>query len=256
MKNQFTDLIVNRLTEAKDSLKSQFFTEHPIDVARHFALDNLLPTALAQTLHAAFPNPKQMHLIHNPGKIKLKYTHLKEASSLLQDINAAIQDPRVVAVIEDITQIKHQIPDPTRFAGGISTLTKGYYINPHLDNSHDADSKRYYRTVNVLYYLSPDWNIEHGGHYELWDDAIENHILVPSFFNRLVVMETHTRSWHAVSPVRAKAARCCVFNYYFSEHSPEHRDYFFDAPSFKPRPEQTIRRTIEHVKESVLKYFK
>ena len=256
MKHQLVELIVKRLNDAKDELSTAFNREHPIKVARHFALDNLLPIELAQQIHAEFPNPRQMHLIHSPGRIKLKYSHLKDTSSLLQDINAAIQDPRVVAVIEDITGIQGQIPDPTRFAGGISTLLKGYYINPHLDNSHDTEHKRYYRTMNVLYYASPNWTVDSGGHYELWDDNIDQHILVPSFFNRLVVMETNTRSWHAVSPVVCDGARCCVFNYYFSEQSPEEKPYFFDAPSFKPRPEQIFRRAIATVKAALLTPFK
>ena len=34
-------------------------------------------------------------------------------------------------------------------------------------------------------------NVENGGNYELWDESVNNHILVPSLFNRLVVMETN-----------------------------------------------------------------
>ena len=253
MKTELTDLIVKRLNESKEQLKKQFFLEHPIKVARHFVLDDLLPTEIAESIYANFPNPSQMHLLSSPGKIKLKYCHLKDASSLLQDINFAIQDPKVVAVIEEITEIKKQIPDPTRFAGGISTLLKGYYLNPHIDNSHDVEKKRYYRTVNVLYYVSPNWRVENGGNYELWDEAIKNHILVPSLFNRLVVMETNRTSWHAVNPVLCNKPRCCVFNYFFSEQSPESEAYFFDAPSFKPRPEQKFRRAIAYVKDAIFK---
>lgn len=253
METELTDLIVKRLNENKEQLKEQFFLPHPIKISRHFVLDNLLPTEIAEKIYASFPKPSQMHLLHSYGKIKLKYSHLKDTASLLQDINAAIQNPRVVAVVEEITGIKKQIPDPTRFAGGISTLLKGYYINPHIDNSHDVEKKRYYRTVNVLYYVSPHWGKENGGNYELWDEKIENHILVPSLFNRLVVMETNRTSWHAVNPVVCDAPRCCVFNYFFSEQSPEGEEYFFDAPSFRARPEQTFRRKIALVKDALLK---
>ncbi|MDP1603842.1 MAG: 2OG-Fe(II) oxygenase [Legionella sp.] len=248
MKSQLTALIVKRLNEAKAQLKKEFSLEHPIKVARHFALDDLLPIEIAEQISASFPTPKKMHLIHNRGKIKLKYSHLKDTATLIQDINAAIQTPEVVAIIEEITGIKNQIPDPTRYAGGVSTLLKGYYINPHVDNSHDVEIKRYYRTVNVLYYLSPNWGPENGGNYELWDESIENHILVPSLFNRLVVMETNSKSWHAVNPVLCDAPRCCIFNYFFSEQSPEDKAYFFDTPSFQARPEQKIRRAVNSVK--------
>lgn len=248
MKNQLIELILKRLNESKEQLKRDFLAEHPIKISRYFVLDNLLPIELAEQIYANFPNPKKMHLLTSFAKIKLKYCHLKNSAQLLQDLNAAIQDPKVVALIEEITGVKNQIPDPTRFAGGISTLLKGYYINPHLDNSHDVEMKRYYRTMNVLYYVSPNWKIENGGNYELWDESVNNHLLVPSLFNRLLVMETNSRSWHAVNPVLCDSPRCCIFNYYFSEQSPEGKDYFFDAPSFRPRPEQKFLRAISRLK--------
>src|SRR3990167_6781858 len=261
LKMQLTELIVKRLNESKEHLKKEFCREHPIKVARHFALDNLLPTEIAQKIYDDFPSPRAMHVLSSPGKIKLKYCHLKEASILLHAINGAIQDPQVVAAIEAITGIKNQMPDTSRFAGGISTLLKGYYINPHLDNSHNVEKKHHYKTVNVLYYVSPNWGPEKGGNYELWDEAIENRILVPSFFNRLVVMETNRTSWHAVNPVLCDAPRCCVFNYFFSEQSPEGVEYFhgpsslFLNPLFKARPEQKIRRAISRIRNALFSKF-
>ncbi|WP_419421356.1 2OG-Fe(II) oxygenase (plasmid) [Legionella sp. D16C41] len=247
MKNQLTDLIVDRLNENKEDLRQQFSLEHTIKVARYFILDNLLPTEIAEKIYASFPKPSQMHLLSIYRNLKLKYSHLREVPSLLQDINFAIQDPRVVAVIEEITGIKKQIPDPTEYAGGISTLLKGYYINPHLDLSHDVHGKNY-RTVNVLYYVSPNWQLENGGNLELWDSSIKNCITIPNLFNRLFVMETNRISWHAVNKVLCDAPRCCVFNYFFSPQSPEGEDYFFKKTSYRARPEQKIRRALESVK--------
>ncbi len=249
MERELTDMIVARLHEAKESLTKDFALERSIKTARYFVVDNLLPAEIANQIYASFPNPKQMHVLRSAGKIKLKYTHLTDAAALLQDINSAIQNPSVVAAIEEITGVKNQIPDPTRHAGGISTLLKGYYINPHLDISHDAENKRYYRTMNVLYYASPNWQEKNGGNYELWDEAIEHHVLVPSLFNRLVVMETNSTAWHAVSPVVSNEPRCCIFNYFFSEQSPEDKPYFLDTAVFKPRPEQKIRRAIGSLKD-------
>jgi Rps23 Pro-64 3,4-dihydroxylase Tpa1-like proline 4-hydroxylase len=257
MKDQLTDLIVNRLTANKDELKRQFFTEHPIKVARHFALDNLLPKDIAAEIYANFPKPKKMRLLSSYGELKLRYSHIKNTSNLLRALHSAIQDPRVVAAIEAITEIKNQVPDTSPQSGGVSILLKGHYLNPHIDNSHDV-AKKLYRTVNLLYYVSPNWQLENGGNYELWDESVTNRLLVPSSFNRLVVMETNRKSWHAVNPVLCDAPRCCVFNYFFSEQSPEGEDYFHGAssiffnPLFKARPEQKIRRKIRQLKDALL----
>lgn len=252
LRSQLADLIINRLNENKVALKQQFFFEHPIKVARYFTLDNLLPIEMAEKISASFPKPSQMHLLNIYGKLRLKYSHLREVSSLLQDINFAIQNPKVVAVVEEITEIKNQISDPTQYAGGISTFLKGHYLNPHLDLSHDIHRKNY-RTVNVLYYLSPNWQLGNGGNLELWDTSIKNRIVIPNFFNRLVVMETNRISWHGVNRVLCDAPRCCVFNYYFSEQSPEGEDYFFKRTTYRARPEQKIRRVFEFVKNTFLR---
>ncbi len=257
MKNQLIDLLVQRLNKAKEQLKKDFSKQHPIKVARHFALDNVLPTDIAEKIYAQFPKPNKMRLLKSSGELKLKYSHLKDISSLLQDVHYAIQDLQVVKIIEEITEIKNQVPDTSRCAGGISTLLKGHFINPHLDNSHNIEGKLY-RTVNVLYYVSPHWELENGGNYELWDESVTNRIIVPNLFNRMVVMETNNTSWHAVNPVLCNAPRCCIFNYYFSAHSPLGEAYFhgpsstFLHPLFKPRPEQKIRRSLADIKQSII----
>lgn len=258
MRDQLINLIIKRFQETKTELKQQFSRKYPIKVARHFALDNFLPAEIAEKIYAEFPKHNKMKSLSNFGELKLKYSHIKHTSSLLQDVHFAIQDPRVVAEVEEITEIKDQIPDKSPIAGGVSMLLKGHYINPHIDNSHDIE-KKFYRTVNLLYYVSPNWKIENGGNYELWDEAVENNIVVPSYFNRLVVMETNRTSWHAVSPVRCDAPRCCIFNYFFSEQSPEGETYFHGAsslffnPLFKARPEQKIRRTLGTIRDKIFK---
>lgn len=258
MKDQLTDLIVKRLKAAKADLKQQFSRKHPIKIARHFALDDLLPTDMAEKIYASFPKPNKMKSLSNFGELKLKYSHIRHTSSLLQAVHFAIQDPHVIAEVEEITEIKNQIPDKSPIAGGVSTLLKGHYINPHIDNSHDIE-KKFYRTVNLLYYVSPNWKVENGGNYELWDEEVKNNIVVPSYFNRLVVMETNRTSWHAVNPVRCDAARCCIFNYFFSEQSPEGEEYFHGAsslffnPLFKARPEQKFRRAMGSLRDKIFK---
>lgn len=253
MRGQLIDLIVKRLSESKEQLKKQFFLEHPIKIAHHFTVDNLLPTEIAARIYDQFPRPNKMRLLNSPGELKFKYSYVKNESNLLQDIYFAIQDPKVIALVEEITGIRNQLPDKSRRAGVISTLIKGHYINPHLDNSHDIDNKLY-QTVNLLYYVSPNWKLENGGNYELWDEAVKNCVIVPSLFNRLLVMETNQTSWHGVNPVLCDKPRCCVLNYYFSEKSPRNQEYTHASPSLffnpliQPRPEQKIRRAIYAMK--------
>ncbi len=119
-------------------------------------------------------------------------------------------------------------------------MGKGDFLNPHIDNSHDSHRNRY-RRVNLLYYITPDWQKDYGGNLELWDENVVNSIEIISKFNRLVVMETNKKSWHSVNPVLTENKRCCISNYYFSQQSPDKTNYYH-ITSFLGRPGQYLRR--------------
>ena len=91
--------------------------------------------------------------------------------------------------------------------------------------------------MNLLYYVTSDWKEEFGGNLELWPNGLsEKQITIHSKFNRLVVMATHNKSIHSVSPVIHDGFRCCVSNYYFSE-KPLLATDTFHVTSFRGRPE-------------------
>ncbi|MGH8742279.1 MAG: 2OG-Fe(II) oxygenase, partial [Burkholderiales bacterium] len=161
---------------------------------------------------------------------------------LLKDISFALQDAAVIHRVSAITGVEVQVADPSLYAGGLSMMGRGHFLNPHIDNSHE-ESRRLYRTVNLLYYVTPGWRLENGGNLELWDRAVRRNATIVSQFNRLVLMETTPWSWHSVSPVAIDRFRCCVSNYYFSPRSPTGQQYF-NVTSFSARPEQKMRRLI------------
>jgi Rps23 Pro-64 3,4-dihydroxylase Tpa1-like proline 4-hydroxylase len=152
----------------------------------------------------------------------------------------AFQDPRIVEIVAYITGIRRLEPDAELYAGGISIMGRGHFLNPHVDNSHDNERERY-RVLNLLYYVSPDWTLENGGNFEMWPQGIDGAPLtVMSRFNRLLVMETSRDSWHSVNRVEVDRSRCCVSNYYFSPDPPGDESYFH-VTSFRGRPGQAFR---------------
>lgn len=242
MKEEIVGLIQKRLEQESARLEKEFLASAELGVARHCVIDNLLPKELAHLVFSKFPSKEQMRLLNSFREKKLTYKQLDNTSSLLTDITFAIQDPRIVALVEKITHIDKQQPDPSLYAGGLSMMLKGHFLQPHIDNSHDGERK-YYRTVNLLYYVTPEWREEYGGNLELWDIHVKKPVTIASLFNRFVIMQTNRTSWHSVSPVRYDGQRCCVSNYYFSEQSPEGED-FFHVTSFSARPEQKIARLL------------
>lgn len=93
-------------------------------------------------------------------------------------------------------------------------MSCGDYLTPRIDKGHDAKRSKY-RKLNLLYCVTPGWKLEDGGHLELWDQGVQECELIPSCYNRLVIMETNKYSWHSVSLVHSFGHSYCVSNYFF-----------------------------------------
>lgn len=238
-RTSIADLMIQRLQSERSRLTAEY-----ADAAQaYFALDDLLPESLAQAIYAAFPQSSEMMLRQSLRERKYVTSQLDQCERLIEEAVFAFQDPRVLDLIASITGIRQLEPDAELYAGGISLMKEAHFLNPHIDNSHDKKRERY-RVLNLLYYVSPSWRMEFGGNLELWPDGPRGApLVVPSVFNRLIVMRTATRSWHSVNKVRTNQPRCCVSNYYFSRVSPEGADYFH-ITSFRGRPEQAMRDVI------------
>jgi Rps23 Pro-64 3,4-dihydroxylase Tpa1-like proline 4-hydroxylase len=195
-------------------------------------IDDLLPVEIASEIFGRFPSAERMSPKISIKERKHVGVQMDAFDPLIEEVVYAFQDRRVVTLIGEITGLKALEPDAELYAGGISLMSKGGYLRPHLDNSHDGDRRRY-RVLNLLYYVTPGWSEEQGGCLQLWDRGPTGEPrTVPSLFNRLVVMATDHRSWHSVSDIVGDRVRCCVSNYYFSTISPGPRQYFH-ATSFR-----------------------
>lgn len=205
-----------------------------------FCVDNLLPKSMAESIYRAFPKPDQMRERKTIREHKYVAAQMDRFDPQAEEALFAFHDLRVVQLIAEITNLPRLMPDPELYAGGISLMTRGNFLNPHLDNSHNNDQSLY-RVLNLLYYCSPGWDLQSGGNLELWPNGLKQAPLtIPSLSNRLVVMTTGHDSWHSVSRVERDTPRCCVSNYYFSP-DPIGGDPYFRVTSFRGRPEQPLR---------------
>lgn len=241
MREELVKLIIERLERESDAIKADFQSDRGVGT-RFTAIDDLFPVEIARKIYEAFPESQEMRLLDSFREKKYTSKSLDKFDSLIADATFAFQDERVVKVISEVTKIEDAVGDPHLYAGGISRMTKGHFLNPHIDNSHDYEQKNY-RVLNLLYYCSPDWKAENGGSLELWNEDVSRAVEIPSFFNRLVLMSTNDKSWHSVNEIKIDAPRCCVSNYYFSPHSPNGYETTH-VTYFRARPEQTARKII------------
>ncbi|MFJ2712447.1 2OG-Fe(II) oxygenase [Pseudomonas sp. NPDC087346] len=246
---QIAALIVSRLDELAPDIQRQWHNPEGTHT-RHFLVDALLTDEMAQSIYDAFPRNADGFFDRQSFREKKKtLTDLSDYPQILSAITYAMQHESVVNKVAQLIDMPDIVPDPSLYAGGLSMMFKDDFLNPHIDNSHDG-SRDLYRRLNLLYYVSPDWVLENGGNFELWDNHVKTQKTIVSRFNRLVVMETNKLSWHSVSGVRVETARCCVSNYYFSATSPDDHEYFH-VTSFSGRPEETGRRLLGIVDNSL-----
>lgn len=241
MKEELIQIIVDRLKKDADVLREDFNKDKGV-MARFTAIDNLFPEEIARKIYNAFPPREEMRFLDSFREKKYTSKALDKFEPLITEATFAFQDRRVIEAVGNITGQKDAIGDPHLYAGGISAMAHGHFLQPHIDNSHDHEQKNY-RVLNLLYYCTPDWKVENGGNFELWDKDVTKPLEIPSFFNRLVLMETNEKSWHSVNEVKADGMRCCVSNYYFSPHSPNGYETTH-VTFFQARPEQKFKRLV------------
>lgn len=236
-----SELIFNTIKENQEALKAAY--EASKDQIGYFYIDDLLPEELAKRCFDVFPETSEMRCLKSIREYKYVSPQMDKHNTLLEDVLYAFQDSKIVNLIGEICNINSLYADDSLYAGGLSQMAKDNFLNPHLDNSHDAERERW-RVLNLLYYVTPNWKTENGGHLELWPNGPKKEpLVIESKFNRLAVMATHDRSWHSVNKVFVDRSRCCISNYYFSDEPLKETDKFH-VTKFRGRPEDTLTNII------------
>ena len=237
-----------------NQLSKQFSSQIKETTSKFFILDNLLPEDITLDIYNNFPNKNSYHFNNTFREKKFTFKQLDTLkSSLIGDVTFAFQTDNVIRTIEQITKTTNLENDPSLYASGLSRMDAGHFLNPHIDNSHDANRKRY-RKFNLLFYVTPDVKESDGGNFELWNKEVKTPLKIPAIFNRLVVLETTKDSWHSVDHIRSNIQRCCVSNYYFSPDSQENYHYYH-VTSFLGRPDEKFKRFYSVIDNSLRNIF-
>lgn len=238
---EVSELIYKKIIENQDQIKQSY--EASKDQIGFFYIDDLLPEDLAKACFDVFPKTSEMRCLKSIREYKYVSAQMNKHHDLLEQVLYAFQDEKIVKLIGKICDIKSLYADESLYAGGLSQMAHQNFLNPHLDNSHDAERERW-RVLNLLYYVTPDWKTENGGHLELWPSGPKDKpLVIESKFNRLAVMATHDSSWHSVNKVQVDRSRCCISNYYFSDFPLKETDRFH-VTKFRGRPEDTFTNII------------
>ncbi|MCH2169425.1 2OG-Fe(II) oxygenase [Myxococcota bacterium] len=212
--------------------RTQWLESGPV---RHFVVDDLLPEPLVAEIEASLPTPGDLTARSSIRERKKVGIDLERYAPMAAGALLAFQDPRVLGAVERVVGSQRLRTDPSLYASGLSVMERGDFLHPHIDNSHDGDQVLY-RVLNLLYYVSHDWELANGGNLELWENRTHPPTTLVSTSNRLVVMETGPSSWHSVSEVQVDRPRWCVSNYYFCESPVQGESPYRHVTTFRGRP--------------------
>ena len=192
---------------------------------KHCIIDNFLPVEMAQECLAAFPLLESDSWDRsNDADVEIKARSKWQSEFDIPDaIVPAVRILNSSLMLSAISQalgIPKLIPDPYYAGGGLNMTVKDGLLDVHVDgNYHDATGLN--RRVNAILYLNPDWQPDWRGELGIYDCNGEVCVKkVAPLFNRLVVFDTHDRSFHGLpDPLNFPpgCARRSIILYYYTK---------------------------------------
>ena len=241
MNNKDKQYIINNLT-------TNMLNEDPFP---YIVIDNFLPNHIAKRLSNEFPA--------YDDEIWFDYNNRIEHKRLLSDwrkfpettyqIFSFFNSKWMLNTLSNLIN-SPLVEDQGLHGGGWHIHSNGGKLNPHLDYSIHPMLKMQ-RKLNLIVYLSEDWNKEYGGHFGLWDQhptELRANNLVKEIeikFNRAVLFDTTKKSWHGLSrKVKCPEGiyRKSLATYYLREPNPNTNPR--SRALFSPTKEQLTDPTI------------
>lgn len=223
---------------------------HPF---KHIVIDNFLPKKLAEILADKFPiADKDWYEYNNVFEKKRAMDRLDrmpgQHASVLQELNTHI----FMDEIEKMFGIEGLVPDPSFRGGGLHQIFPNGKLDIHVDFNFHKKLKLD-RRINAILYLNKNWQVEWGGHLELWDKEMKGCIkrIAPAF-NRMVIFETTDFSYHGhPDPLRCPEGRTrnSMAWYYYSRDRPPEEKNPDHSTMFQKRPQDKTTKEIEEFRK-------
>ena len=192
------------LKSLSDKFSDEFKNAKPF---KHVFIDNFLPYDLAIRISKEFPNIDEIEWIQsNPGATKttgdpniekLSCDDEEQFPSHIRNIMLQFNSNTFLKFLQDITGIKHLIPDPSFNQCGLYSTGRGGRLMVHADSNRYPIPHMFHQHINVILYVTKDWNTTWGGDLELWDKEKKNlEKRIYPLFNRLLIFDTGKHSYH------------------------------------------------------------
>lgn len=170
---------------------------------KHLIIDNFFDQQLANVCLQNFPPLENSTWEHsNDADIEIKYrTTWKSEFDIpegIVDVVRILNSSLFLNAMSSRFGIDKIVSDPYFSGGGLNVTKTGGLLDVHVDgNYHDATGLN--RRLNALVYLNPNWQVEWGGEFGIYDEnGIQCIKKVAPLFNRLVIFDSHDKSFHGL----------------------------------------------------------
>jgi Rps23 Pro-64 3,4-dihydroxylase Tpa1-like proline 4-hydroxylase len=223
-----------------DALAAEFASGRP---TRHVCMDDFLHPEFARRVASAYPTwddarkiGRQFHWVNEDVKVQVTDSaHFAEPIRRLHEVLASRE---FLDRLTKISGIPGLVADPRLDGGGLHVMGPSGHLGVHVDFNMRPD-RSLHRRLNLILYLSDGWQEAWGGEFELWDPQVREMLGVWSpVFNRCVLFNTTTESFHGVRAVRCPIGRTrnSFAAYYYTHEPPPDWDGKFHDTIYKPRP--------------------
>jgi 2OG-Fe(II) oxygenase superfamily len=176
--------------------------------------------------------------------LKIQIVDPKKFPPAIAQLADALSSPEFIGELSYITGIDNLLWDPTYSGGGMHQTAKSGWLDVHVDFNYN-EPLQLHRRLNILVYLSPEWEESWGGALELWDAAVQHceQRVVP-LFNRCAIFTTSDISFHGVTAVTCPdgTQRCSFAAYYYTREAPAGWDGTKHSTIFKARPDEYLKK--------------
>lgn len=170
----------------------------------HLIIDDFFTHDTALTLASDFPDYDSPKWFSYQNKIENKKTlnYWPDFSPLQYKVFTFLCSDLILDFLSDRFNLKTRLyPDYGLNGGGLHIHKTGGKLNVHLDYSVHPKLKLQ-RKLNLLVYLTEDWDPLWGGGLELWKGSnTKPQTLIKTIdlkFNRAVIFDTTQNSWHGL----------------------------------------------------------
>lgn len=179
-----------------DFIKEKFLNAEPFE---HIVIDNFLNESYANELYNLFPcSFDDWYKYENPIEVKYAYDNINNLDEKMKNFFYFLSSDKMVDIFRKITDINDLTFDEYLHGAGLHCHPRSGKLNVHLDyEKHPLSGKE--RRLNIIYFLTKDWNDEWKGQNELWDkDAKSCSVKTNIRFNRAIIFKTNDISWHGL----------------------------------------------------------